>query len=111
MSPIQFLDDLIREYLVFRGFVNTLKLFDADVKAEKDKGLRSDKVVEQILSLISTHDLQGLRDLWQHLNSRLFRRLDPTQTGAVGRLEAGVLKLYVVNCVQNKNPEKVKEFF
>ena len=43
MSPIQFLDDLIREYLLFRGFVNTLKLFDADVKAEKDKGLRSDK--------------------------------------------------------------------
>ena len=63
------------------------------------------------MSLISSHDLQGLRDLWQHLNSRLFRRLDPTQTGAVGRLEAGVLKLYVVNCVQNKNPEKVKEFF
>jgi len=111
MSPIPFLDDLVREYLLFRGFVNTLKLFDADVKAEKDKGLRSDKVVEQILSLISTHDLQGLRDLWQHLNSRLFRRLDPIQTGAVGRLEAGVLKLYVVNCVQNKNPEKVKEFF
>jgi len=111
MSPIQFLDDLIREYLLFRGFVNTLKLFDSDVKAEKDKGLRSDKVVEQILSMISAHDLQGLRDLWQHLNSRLFRRLDPTQTGAVARLEAGVLKLYVVNCVQNKNPEKVKEFF
>ena len=43
MSPIQFLDDLIREYLLFRGFVNTLKLFDGDVKAEKDKGLRSDK--------------------------------------------------------------------
>ena len=69
------------------------------------------RVVEQILSMIAAHDLQGLRDLWQHLNSRLFRRLDPTQTGAVGRLEAGVLKMYVVNCVQNKNPEKVREFF
>ena len=43
MSPIQFLDDLVREYLLFRGFVNTLKIFDADVKAEKEKGLRSDK--------------------------------------------------------------------
>ena len=33
--------------------------------------------------MISAHDLQGLRDLWQHLNSRLFRRLDPTQTGTI----------------------------
>ena len=43
MSPVQFLDDLIREYLIFRGFVHTLKAFDAEIKAEKDKGLRSDK--------------------------------------------------------------------
>ena len=68
-------------------------------------------MIEQILNLISNHDLQGLRDLWQHLNSRLFRRLDSTQTGAVSRLESGVLKLYVVNCVQTRNTEKLKEFF
>ena len=61
--------------------------------------------------MISCHDLQGLRDLWQHLSSRLFRRLDPIQAGAVNRLEAGVLKLYLINCIQNKNGEKVKEFF
>jgi hypothetical protein len=69
------------------------------------------RVVDQIVSLISIHDLQGLRDIWQHLNSRLFRRLDPTQTGSVARLESGVLKLYVINCVQNKSPDKLKEFF
>lgn len=55
--------------------------------------------------------MQGLRDLWQHLNSKLFRRLDQNQTGAVNRLEAGVLKLYVINCVQNRNTDKVREFF
>ena len=69
------------------------------------------RVVEQILSLITNHDLQGLRDLWQHLNSRLFKRLDSIQTGAVSRLESGVLKLYVVNCVQTKNHDKLREFF
>ena len=45
------------------------------------------------------------------MNSRLFRRLDPAQTGAINRLESGVLKLYLVNCIQNKNSEKVKDFF
>lgn len=43
MSSYQFIDDLIREYLLFRGFVGTLKAFDADCKSEKEKGLRSDK--------------------------------------------------------------------
>ena len=43
MSSYQFLDDLIREYLLFRGFVSTLKVFDNDIKCEKEKGLRSDK--------------------------------------------------------------------
>ena len=63
------------------------------------------------MNLISNYDLQGLRDLWQHLNSRLFKRLDSIQTGAVSRLESGVLKLYVVNCVQTKNHDKLRDFF
>ena len=33
------------------------------------------------------------------------------QNGAALRLESGVLKLYLVNCIQTKKPEKVKEFF
>ena len=43
MSSTQFLDDLVREYLLYRGFVTSLKAFDAEIKAEKEKGLRSDK--------------------------------------------------------------------
>ncbi len=63
------------------------------------------------MALISYHDLQGLRELWHHLNSKLFRRLEPSQAGTISKLEAGVLKLYAINCVQNKNPDKLKEFF
>jgi hypothetical protein len=37
--------------------------------------------------------------------------LNLPQNGAALRLESGVLKLYLVNCVQTKRPEKVKEFF
>lgn len=111
MAPYQYLDDLVREYLLFRGFSASLKSFDADIKAEKEKGFRADRLVDQVVSCIQSHDLQGLRELWQHLNTRLFRRLDPVQTGSVGRLECGVLKLYVVNCIQTKSSEKVKDFF
>ena len=57
---------------------------------------------------ISGHDLLGLRDLWTHLNTRLFSRLEQTQASAVQKLETSVLKLYLVNCVQTKHNDKVK---
>jgi hypothetical protein len=46
MAPYQFVDDLIREYLLFRGFITSLKAFDNDTKTEKEKGLRSDKYLK-----------------------------------------------------------------
>lgn len=40
MSHIQYVDELVKEYLLFRGFSQTLKAFDNDLKAEKEKGFR-----------------------------------------------------------------------
>lgn len=42
---------------------------------------------------------------------RIFKRLDPAQNGSALRMESGILKLYLVNCVQTKRQEKIKEFF
>ena len=43
MSQYQFLDELVREYLLFRGFPLALKAFDAELKVEKEKGFRVDR--------------------------------------------------------------------
>lgn len=40
MSHVQYVDELVKEYLLFRGFSQTLKAFDNDLKAEKEKGFR-----------------------------------------------------------------------
>lgn len=40
MSHVQYVDELVKEYLLFRGFGQTLRAFDADLKAEKEKGFR-----------------------------------------------------------------------
>lgn len=34
------IEDILREYLLYRGFVLTLKAFDQERKEDKDKGLR-----------------------------------------------------------------------
>ncbi len=43
MTQYQFLDELVREYLTFRGFTASLKAFDLDLKVEKEKGFRVDR--------------------------------------------------------------------
>ena len=105
------MDELVREYLLFRGFTSTLKSFDADLKTEKEKGFRVDKIVDQISQHISSHDLPGLLDLWKHFDTKLFSRLDTQKAAGVKKLENSVYKFYVVSCVQSKLQDKVKEFF
>ena len=39
----EYIDDLIREFLVFRGFVFTLKAFDNELKNEKERSFRPDR--------------------------------------------------------------------
>ena len=33
-------DEMVREYLLFRGFTHTLRQLDAEIKADKEKGFR-----------------------------------------------------------------------
>lgn len=111
MAHLQYLDELIREYLLFRGFSGTLKAFDAELKIDKDKGFRVDKIVEQLMQYISTYDLQALRELWVHLDQRMFSKLEHHFSPAIRKLENAVLKLYLVNAITNNKQEKVTEFF
>ena len=106
-----YLDSLVKEYLLFRGFTATLRAFDAELKSEKEKGFRVDRIVDQLNSFINSHDLCGLLDLWRHLDSRIFTRLEASRVPAVRKLENSLLKLYAVTCVSTKQAEKLKEFF
>jgi hypothetical protein len=45
MSHVQYVDELIREYLLYRGFSGTLKAFDSELKVDKDKSFRVRKFV------------------------------------------------------------------
>ena len=39
-ADVPMVDDVVKEYLVFRGFSSTLKSFESDLKADKDKSFR-----------------------------------------------------------------------
>lgn len=83
MTQVAFLDNLLREYLVFRGFSSTLKALDLEQRTEKDQNFRAERVLEQFQNAIQAYDLQALRSLWLHLDNNLFSKLEHTY--AVGR--------------------------
>ncbi|GLH08025.1 Uncharacterized protein GBIM_13363 [Gryllus bimaculatus] len=76
MAQVQFVEELIREYLIFRGFSSTVKAFDSELKVDKDKGFRVDKIVELLLQHVTSCDLTSLRELWLHLDQKVFSKLE-----------------------------------
>lgn len=55
-----FVDNLVKEFLIFRGFSLTLKQFDAELKNDKHHSFRADKIVDQLMVCVNTHDLDTL---------------------------------------------------
>lgn len=76
MAQVQFLDKLLHEYLVFRGFSATIKSLDNEQRNEKDQSFRAEKIMEQFNYSIHHNDLQSLLSLWKHLDSNLFSKLE-----------------------------------
>ncbi|XP_055698080.1 WD repeat-containing protein 91 [Phlebotomus papatasi] len=111
MAHVQYVDGLIREYMLFRGFSNSLKAFDFELKLDKDKSFRVDKIVDKISQSINQSDLGALRDMWAHLDGILFTKLEHSYTVAVKKIESGILKLYLVIAFSANKMDKITDFF
>ncbi|XP_058271538.1 WD repeat-containing protein 91 [Hemibagrus wyckioides] len=110
-SAVERTDDLVREYLVYRGFTSTLKHLDSEIKADKEKGFRVDKIIEQLQLFIQSYDLAGLKEYWSYLDHRLFSRLEDVYRPTVNKLRTSLFRYYLVHTVQTKYLEKTQEFF
>ncbi|XP_013383261.1 WD repeat-containing protein 91 [Lingula anatina] len=105
------LDDLVKDYLLFRGLTSTLRAFENELKNEKDKGFRVDKIIEQFQLYVAGYELAQLREYWAYLDRRLFSRLDQVYASSIRKLEVSMLKYYLINAVQNNRMDRVSEFF
>ncbi|XP_078424554.1 WD repeat-containing protein 91 isoform X1 [Cetorhinus maximus] len=110
-SAVERMDELVREYLLYREFSSTLKTFDTEIKADKDKGFRVDKIVEHLQHLVQGYDLNGLREYWGYLDRRLFSRLEDAYRHTVNKLKTSLYRYYLVHTVQSNRIDKTQEFF
>ncbi|CAN9504747.1 unnamed protein product [Ophioblennius macclurei] len=110
-SAVERTDEHVREYLIYRGFTSTLKHLDSEIKADKEKGFRVDKIIDQLQLLVQSFDLSGLKEYWLYLDRRLFCRLEDVYRSTVNKLRTSLYRYYVINSIQRGNLEKTQEFF
>uniref|UniRef100_A0A665TFC5 WD repeat-containing protein 91 n=1 Tax=Echeneis naucrates TaxID=173247 RepID=A0A665TFC5_ECHNA len=112
-SAVERTDEHVREYLIYRGFTSTLKQLDSEIKVDKEKGFRVDKIIEQLQQFIQNFDLFGLKEYWLYLDRRLFCRLEDVYRSTVNKLRTSLYRYYIINTIQvtSRNLEKTQEFF
>ncbi|CAG8542217.1 9299_t:CDS:2 [Racocetra fulgida] len=115
VDSFQQIDELVKEYLLFRGFSATFRSFESECRNDKDKRFQAEKIIEELFSFITNSDVNGLMDYWRYLDLRYFSRLDARFFGSVKKFEECLLKYYLVYgksfATQQKRKEKVFEFF
>ncbi|CAF0724649.1 unnamed protein product [Didymodactylos carnosus] len=123
MASFGFLDDLLREYLHYRGFNSTLRSFEVEtLKTDKitsgigGLSFRADRIVEQLTMYINTYDINALMDYWQLIENRLFSLVlrstqQQQQNNGLNKIRTNLYRCYLVHAIQSSKNDKVLEFF
>jgi hypothetical protein len=113
-TSISYMDELVKEYLIFRGSTSAFKAFENDIKQDKDRMFKPEKIVDQIFSYIHTYDLTALLDFWNYLDTKYFSQTVVKSANSIllsKKFELNILRYYLVNSVKNNRNDKATEFF
>ncbi|CAI5741753.1 unnamed protein product [Peronospora destructor] len=104
-------DELVMEYLLFRGFTKSFQVFSAERKRDHARGFDVEQIISQLLIAIQTYQIESVLETWKFLTARFFNHLDASYASTLQQLQTSLLRLYVVNAVKSGHREKVVEFF
>ncbi|XP_074380682.1 uncharacterized protein LOC141721601 isoform X3 [Apium graveolens] len=111
MDNMQYAEELVREYLVFRGFTSTLQTFEKELSTDIGKGFQVDKILDLIFSVyVPKFQVENLIGLLRFFK-QCFSSFEAVLTTALAKLEVSILKYYIIHAVQVGRTDKVNEFF
>ncbi|CEG35528.1 Uncharacterized conserved protein [Plasmopara halstedii] len=110
-SLLPHVDELVMEYLLFRGFTKSFQVFNAERKRDRTRGFDVDQIISHLLQSIQNYQVETVLETWKFLTARFFNHLDASYALTLQQLETSLLRLYVINAVKNGHREKAVEFF
>lgn len=113
MENMQYAEDLVREFLVFRGFTNTLQAFEAELGTDVGKEFQVDKLLDLIFSTyiprFQAENLVGLLSFFKQLFSS--STTETVLVATLSKLEVSILRCYIVHAIRSRKRDKVIDFF
>ncbi|KAJ1642877.1 hypothetical protein J3B02_001672 [Coemansia erecta] len=110
IESVQFIDDLIREYLLFRGFKSTLMAFEEDLEKDQDKGFSAEYIVDELLTMAKELRVDDFLDYWKYLTFRFFSHLSPKYHRTTKMFEARIIRLFLVSAIKAGERMQIRKF-
>ncbi|KAL7751111.1 hypothetical protein RI367_003313 [Sorochytrium milnesiophthora] len=113
MDSIAYVDRIVREYLLFRGFVGAVRAFDSDATtADRNVAYDADKITSMLLSYAQSLDHAELTATWSYFDTQFFIRLpSAVYKSSVRRLFVSLQRYFIICAVQQKKLGRIQEFF
>ncbi|KAJ6687614.1 hypothetical protein OIU74_016328 [Salix koriyanagi] len=112
MENMQYAEELVREFLVFRGFTNTLQALDNELSTDIGKEFQVDKLIDLIFAIyiprFQVDKLVGLLNFFKQCFSNLSENV---LVDTLLKLEGYILRYYIVYAIQLGRKDMVLEFF
>ncbi|XP_043697854.1 WD repeat-containing protein 91-like [Telopea speciosissima] len=110
MENMQYAEELVREFLVFRGFTSTLQSLESELSTDIGKGFQVDKILELIFSVyVPKFQAERLVSLLNFFK-QCFSSTDMVLFTTLSKLEVSILHYYIVHSIQSGRKDKLIEF-
>lgn len=115
MSNIQYyipnVDEMVLEYLIYRGFTSTYKSLVSEKSKDRTKQFEVTRIVESIFMYLQNFEIESFISLWDFLSKRFFFHLDSEHLNLSSILKSDLLKFYLVNAIKQRSKDRITEFF
>uniref|UniRef100_K3Z795 Uncharacterized protein n=1 Tax=Setaria italica TaxID=4555 RepID=K3Z795_SETIT len=112
MENVRYAEELVREFLVFRGFTSTLQAYESELSTEIGRNFQVDKILDLVFSeYIAKYQLDRLVGLFTFFKQCFTSPVDTELFSTLVKLELSVLRYYVINALKSGRQDKVVEFF
>ncbi|KAF6162123.1 hypothetical protein GIB67_008252 [Kingdonia uniflora] len=112
MENMRYAEELVREFLVFRGFTNTLQNFETELSTDIGKGFQVDKILDLIFSIyVPKFQIEKLVGLLNFFKQCFSTSAETIIISTLSKLEVSILRYYIIHAIQAGRKEKVVEFF
>ena len=92
MDAIPYVDSLVKEYLLFRGFTSTLSVFNQDLRTDRGRGFQADQLCKLVFrQLLPQSEATELMEVLDFLGKRVYSRLPGSYEPMIRKLEVGCL--------------------